>query len=203
MIYDRNDITVIDNFNPQNFSKKFLSLVKGVDFTWSWGTILPKEKNDRGFKVDMPEYLNRHMCRLLYVRENPKYGSDYTEYGGISPLSINTTALKLLFPLFKELGIKKGQLEKVKINLTPWKPENSFSGWHWDPTEENVGKGMTAIYYFNTCNGKTLFKDPYREIDSIKNRIVIFPNERLHGGTFQTDTPERCVLNINWLLDKN
>jgi len=201
MIYDRHNITEINNCNPEGFLYPFLKFIKTPEFMWQWGYILPEEGK---FKTDLQESWNRHMCRLLYFKKNPLYGKEVIEnYIGNSTLCINTQALKLLRPLFKELGIKKGELEKVKINLTPCKPENAFSGWHNDPEEKYSGKGMTAIYYFNTCNGKTLFKEPYREVPSERGKMVVFPNEMLHGGTFQTDAPERMVLNINWILDRS
>ena len=55
----------------------------------------------------------------------------------------------------------------------------------------------TGIFYMNTNNGKTIFEDG-EEIDSIENRMVVFPASKRHAGTTHTDTIYRCVINFNW-----
>jgi len=62
----------------------------------------------------------------------------------------------------------------------------------------------TSIYYFNTNNGYTLFKDG-KKIDSVQNRLITFPSSMEHTGTTCTDQPFRLVLNMNYipLKDKN
>ena len=61
-------------------------------------------------------------------------------------------------------------------------------------------KCKTAIFYLNTNNGKTLFKNN-KQIDSIENRVVIFPSNLEHTGTTHTDKDFRIVLNINYKDD--
>ena len=36
-------------------------------------------------------------------------------------------------------------------------------------------------------------------IDSVKNRMIIFPTSKRHAGTTHTDTMYRCVINFNWI----
>ena len=55
----------------------------------------------------------------------------------------------------------------------------------------------TGILYLNTNNGKTFFKDE-KEIESIENRMVIFPTSMMHSGSTHTDQPVRVVINFNW-----
>ena len=55
----------------------------------------------------------------------------------------------------------------------------------------------TGIFYVNTNNGKTIFKNG-KEVESIKNRMVIFPSNIEHAGTSNTDTENRIVINFNW-----
>ncbi len=74
--------------------------------------------------------------------------------------------------------------------------------WHLDVKGKLVGNGMTAVYYYNTNNGKTVFKNGH-EVESVANRMVIFPNDWHHTGQYQTDAPVRYVLNLNWALDKS
>ena len=54
----------------------------------------------------------------------------------------------------------------------------------------------TAIFYLNTCNGKTVVNGT--EVESIANRVVIFPANTPHYVISQTDTDRRIVLNINY-----
>ena len=56
----------------------------------------------------------------------------------------------------------------------------------------------TAIFYFNTNNGYTLFSDGTK-VNSVKNRLVQFDGYTSHTGTTHTsDERFRLVLNINY-----
>ena len=55
----------------------------------------------------------------------------------------------------------------------------------------------TAIFYLNTCDGYTKFKDG-NKIDSIANRLLIFDSNLEHTGTSCTDEPARLVINFNY-----
>ena len=62
-----------------------------------------------------------------------------------------------------------------------------------DPIENQ----KTGIFYMNTNNGKTIFEDG-EEIESVENRLIIFPASKFHAGTTHTDTRYRCLINLNW-----
>jgi hypothetical protein len=66
----------------------------------------------------------------------------------------------------------------------------------------NVSNAKTAVFYVNTNNGYTHFKDN-KKIKSIKNRICIFDTNMLHGGTTCTDSKRRIVINFNYFFYKN
>ena len=55
---------------------------------------------------------------------------------------------------------------------------------------------MTVVYYLNTCDGYTHFKDGTR-VETIENRAVIFNSQVPHGGSTCTNADNRIVLNIN------
>ena len=86
-------------------------------------------------------------------------------------------------------------LTRIKVNNTPRSQELVQFDWH---TDEEDHQGNTAIYYLNTCDGKTLFKDG-PEVQSKANRICIFPGAQMHTGTNTTDAPCRVVININYI----
>tara|TARA_B100000945_G_C20332202_1_gene572985 strand:+ start:84 stop:584 length:501 start_codon:yes stop_codon:yes gene_type:complete len=56
---------------------------------------------------------------------------------------------------------------------------------------------MTSIYYINTCDGYTRFEDGSR-IDSVGNRMLLFPSNMKHGGTTTTNQKYRMVINFNY-----
>jgi len=85
-------------------------------------------------------------------------------------------------------------LLKAKINLTPKTNTVYEHGFHTDIKEPDV---LTAIYYLNTNNGYTAFRDGSK-IESIANRMVIFDGSTEHSGTTCTDADSRLVLNINY-----
>ena len=86
---------------------------------------------------------------------------------------------------------------RVKANLTTMTNEIVKYGWHVD-TKECPYKYRTAVYYVNSNNGKTIFKNG-QEIDSVANRMVIFDGDLVHTGTSCTDEKVRCVINFNWI----
>lgn len=55
----------------------------------------------------------------------------------------------------------------------------------------------TAVYYVNSNNGYTEFENGDK-VESVKNRIVVFPSRMLHCGTNCTDENYRMVININY-----
>tara|TARA_B110000495_G_scaffold102145_1_gene88266 strand:- start:139 stop:642 length:504 start_codon:yes stop_codon:yes gene_type:complete len=97
----------------------------------------------------------------------------------------------LLKPIFDKLNVKI--LIRAKINLTLKEDIIRPFKYHMDYPQCN-----TAIFYLNTNNGKTIFKDG-QEVESVANRMVIFPSKLEHAGTTHTDKKYRIVLNINYL----
>ena len=56
----------------------------------------------------------------------------------------------------------------------------------------------TAIFYINSNNGYTVFKDNSKVI-SRENRLCLFNGHIEHAGVSCTDARRRIVLNINYL----
>jgi len=104
---------------------------------------------------------------------------------------INSNHFDLIEPILLKLNVKS--LVKAKLNSTF--KENIIKSFHLhtDVTFDCI----TAILYLNSNNGKTVFKNG-EEIESIENRIVVFPSNLEHTGTTHTDTHYRMVLNLNY-----
>ena len=90
------------------------------------------------------------------------------------------------------------QVLRVKANLRTKSYRHIHSAFHVDL--DGAGQ-LTAIYYLNTCNGYTFFKDGTK-VESVENRVVIFDGSTLHCGASATDVSARMVLNINYLPGK-
>ena len=84
---------------------------------------------------------------------------------------------------------------RVKANLRPISHRHVHSAFHRDLGDAGQ---LTAIYYLNTCNGYTMFKDGTK-VESVENRMLIFDGNELHCGASCTDEKARVVLNINYL----
>jgi hypothetical protein len=88
---------------------------------------------------------------------------------------------------------------QVRANLVHRDVDTKESDWHNDYYKDEV---KTAILYFTTCNAKTLLNIDEKEIvpiDSIENRIVIFPSKTKHKVIYQTDVHKRIVINFNFI----
>ena len=83
---------------------------------------------------------------------------------------------------------------RIKLNCTLNTQDPEPSQYHTD----FPGDSHTAIYYINTNNGYTQFEHDGSQVNSIANRIVMFPSNLKHRGVSTTDTPFRMVMNLNY-----
>tara|TARA_Y100000758_G_scaffold257167_1_gene194369 strand:- start:5 stop:523 length:519 start_codon:yes stop_codon:yes gene_type:complete len=96
--------------------------------------------------------------------------------------------------------LKYVTLIRINANLLLRQETPSISDFHTDCdwNFEDEEKMTTAIFYLNTNNGVTEFKDGDR-IDSVKNRLIIFPTTASHRAIGQTDVSKRIVFNFNFI----
>jgi len=106
-------------------------------------------------------------------------GSPGIRYRVIEPL------IQKIAP-FALIGVKANLLTKTNI-LREY-------GYHIDVKRDNV---TTAVFYINTCNGYTLFRDGSK-VESKANRLVIFDAQMEHTGSSCTDKHTRVVINLNY-----
>jgi hypothetical protein len=115
------------------------------------------------------------------------YRNSHTNAQQMSPY------FQLLDPIWEK--VEPTAILRVKANLNPITPEHYYGGWHNDfdfPCK-------TAVYYVNTNNGWTEFKETGERVESVANRLVIFDSDMEHTGVTTTDTKARCLININWV----
>ena len=98
-----------------------------------------------------------------------------------------------LFPIFNR--IHPNTFIRIKANLVPRAEKLITHGFHVDCM---VPFSITGIYYCNTNNGYTEFEDGDK-IESVHNRLVLFPSNMKHSGSTCTDATSRVALNINFM----
>ena len=104
---------------------------------------------------------------------------------------VNSSYFDLIKPILKKLSVKS--LLRVKANLLHKTEKIIEHGFHRDfPYENN-----TAIFYLNTNNGYTKFKNK-KIIKSDKNKLVDFNSSLEHTGSTCTDEDYRIVINFNY-----
>jgi hypothetical protein len=97
----------------------------------------------------------------------------------------------LLIDFYNQLNASA--IIRNKLNCTIKENKKKVFGFHTD----NEVNSITAIYYFNTTNGNTVFESG-EEYESIANRLITFPSHLRHSGTNHTDEYRRLVMNINF-----
>ena len=144
-----------------------------------------KIKNEIVDNEYFPWYFNN--CKSGKDKNNPL---DYQlVHGFFKDNVINSFYFNKLDCLIKRLKIKK--LIRVKANLNPI----SHKLIKFEKHQDTYKKGFTsAIFYLNTNNGYTKIEN--KKIQSIENRIVIFPSDVYHFGTNATNLSNRIVINF-------
>lgn len=107
---------------------------------------------------------------------------------------VNSNYFETIFPLINYL--KPIALINIRANLL-LNRKNVNSEYHRDNIPAKTLKHKTAIFYINTNNGYTQFYDG-EKIESIENRMIIFPSKLPHRAVAQTDTDQRIVINFNY-----
>ena len=115
-------------------------------------------------------------------------------YSSYQQAGFDEEYLPYFYPLLNEMV--SGFLLRVSLNLTFATPNPYISDYHADNHAQN---SFTNIFYLNSNNGGTKFKDSGEIVQSKRNRLVMFPSFRKHAAVNTTDTKLRWVLNINYV----
>ena len=114
------------------------------------------------------------------VLKKPEYDEKYLPY---------------FYPILNNLA-DIGVLQRVSLNLTFATPQSEVSKYHIDSDLKN---SYTCIFYLNSNNGGTKFKESGEFVQSQRNRLIRFPSLLEHTAINTTDTKFRWVLNINYI----
>jgi len=163
---------VVDNFLTHHELAHLQEVYLEDDFPWFWGpTTVPYEGSNCENELDNYQFYHPFYVPGMYN---------------------NTPYWNILDPIIKKLGVRS--LLRIKGNLTTRTTEIVEHGYHvdfkWDDS-------LTAIYYVNSNDGYTIFEDGTK-IESVENRIVIFPVHHKHSGTSCTNEKRRVIINFNY-----
>ena len=98
---------------------------------------------------------------------------------------------QILIPILERLN--PTAILRIKGTLLPRSEKTIEHGYHLDNESSTSG----AIYYINTNNGYTKFKEGGK-IDSVANRLVLFNTDEYHTGATCTDEKVRVLINFNY-----
>lgn len=146
------------------------------------------------------------MPGLNYTLEDisPRGEFSFTSFQFVHELIKNGKVLSSPhYELFKNLFLDKLDIRKcqrMRVCLHTHSHKVIEHGYHYDWYDIREGDIMnTAIFYFNTCDGYTKIKTEKgktKKIESLENRIGIFPAHWLHTGTTTSNSQVRIILNI-------
>jgi hypothetical protein len=150
--------------------EEFLNLQKNIlgdYFPWYYNSYVINEKIDNFFQF----------THIFY--------SNY---------SIQSNYFNIISPLIEKINPKA--IIRIKANLLTKTDKIIEHGFHID-TDEETNKIKTAIFYCNTNNGYTKFKNN-DIINSEENKLIEFDSNNYHTGTSSTDKNIRVVINLNY-----
>ena len=121
-----------------------------------------------------------------------QYQFTHTFFDLTKPFESNYS--NFLQPFLTKLNAK--YIFRIKANLRPRTTNHVLSPYH---TDMDLNQ-QTAIFYLNTNNGYTKFKDDdLQDVHSLANRLLTFDGKLQHCGASCTDQNTRIVLNINYI----
>lgn len=97
-----------------------------------------------------------------------------------------------LAPIINQLEAAAFLRIKANLNFSSLPPHQEH--WHVDYKDFS---GKTALFYVNTNDGATLFKDGTR-VECVENRLVIFDGSLEHTGVPPTKSKYKIIINFNF-----
>tara|TARA_Y100001938_G_C7906122_1_gene337136 strand:- start:43 stop:600 length:558 start_codon:yes stop_codon:yes gene_type:complete len=182
---------IIDNFLNKNDFLKIQDAFLSERCKWEWADVIKNDEiNNSSYNF---QFVHELYLPFLVIEEDRDLKEIFKEAWLLKQTPIpEEDEIK---PLLKAL--KTSAIIKSKVNLTTRTPTLIEHGFHVDHPFPNA---KTAVFYLNTCDGYTLFKNGDK-VESIENRVVIFDSDLLHTGTTVTNKSRRVVVNINYYPD--
>jgi hypothetical protein len=164
---------IIDNFLDEELYELISQDLKSSNVPWYL-----REKDVT--YSNTPKNKNGYFSFCYYNDFKPDHELFYTHMG----------------PVLKKLNVLS--LLQIRANLTFRDQDSKECEYHIDCDSDKL---TTAILYLTSCNAKTVLLINNKEvfIDSVENRIVLFPAKTQHKVIYQTDVHKRYIINFNFL----
>jgi len=166
----KSDVTIVDNVLNDHDLDYILNRVESCHFPWYWSSVV---END---------------VFISDLKYNYQLGHTLFNEGKIASNDFN-----ILLPLLDLLNIKT--IHRIKINSNPMTSTIIEHGYHVD---NEIPNSKTSIFYLNTNDGYTKFKETNQTVSSVRNRLITFDTHLLHTGTTCTNQSRRMVINLNY-----
>lgn len=163
-------VTVIDNALKEYNLSFICKRVESCYFPWYWSRVVAND------------------IFISDLKYNYQLGHTLFTDG-----EIKSNDFDLLTPLLDLLNIET--IHRIKINSNPMTSTIIEHGYHVD---NDIPNSKTSIFYLNTNDGYTKFKETNQTVSSVKNRLITFDTNLLHTGTTCTDQSRRMVINLNY-----
>jgi hypothetical protein len=163
---------IIDNFLDESVFTNLKSELLSNTFDWYYNNCI----------VGSNETLKKDAENYQFIH------NFYKENHGITGQSFF-----ILKPLLLKINPKL--LIRIKANLNPKTNTKKIIGSYHIDCNMNC---KTAIFYINTNNGYTKFKNNNNVVNCISNRLIVFDSNLEHVGFSCTDEDVRVVVNINY-----
>jgi len=173
MMNKDNGVVVTDNFLPEYQFKSLKEVLLSTHFPWYFNPRITDDNDGKNLKYQF--------FHILYDLKNGHNG--------------RTNRLRDIESIMNLIGHKLNatKLHRIKANLRPKSFFNRVGAYHVD----GYKCSHTAIFYINTNNGYTQFKNGPK-VKSVENRIVCFPSNLFHRGYTCSDELRRVVINFNY-----
>jgi len=182
-------VQIYDNFLDTKLFKPLQEILLGPDFSWVYNDKITAEKYNGIKQLDNVDVVRHQDDDTFQFTHLFFRGSSQGDW---SPQTFNIN------PVLNAIAPRAWT--RIKANLGTRDPEHTMGGWHTDSKIGALSTNITtAIFYMNTNNGYTLLETE-EKIESVENRLVVFPCDMLHTGVSQTDTKIRVTLNLNFFI---
>lgn len=168
---------IMDNFlSEQDHESIYNTLCNSSNFPWFFYNYVLSENMDGDMEKNI---MFRHVFYQAFFTQE--------SIMEVSP------QINLLKPFL--WAVHPTALIRLTANLYPRTDQQIAHGYHKDFQYES----LTGVYYVNTNNGYTLLDiDGGIKVESIANRLLVFPTPTMHSPTTCTDAKSRVVININF-----
>ena len=164
-------IEVIDDFLPEEEFKSIQSLMMGCNGD-------PPRSEFPWYYIQGTAHLYDGLYHMTHMFFQPKVGP-------------NSEHINIWGSFMDKLQAK--ECIRIKANLTFKTPTIEPGPFHSDYSDMK-----TAIFYINTNNGYTEFKNGVK-VNSVANRVCIFDSNLQHRGVTHTEGDhQRIVVNFNY-----